>query len=243
MEGSEQTFPVVEIFGPTIQGEGPAAGTQCAFVRFGGCDYKCAWCDSAPAVLPENVRLARRMTAGQIAAEVRVKYDVPLVVLSGGNPLLHDLGQVVDWLHEGGYRVSVETQGTLWKEWINKVDQVVVSPKPPSAGYGDLPLGFYEFLSWTTVPVAIKVPCLTMRDVEWAGEVADTFPDRPFFLSVVTLMGGLDGKFEDGVVDTKEDILRRYLQVIELAQGDERLKRAIILPQLHALVWGHERGH
>ena len=56
-------FPVVEVFGPTIQGEGELAGVPTAFVRFGGCDYRCTWCDSLHAVLPEDVREAPRMTA------------------------------------------------------------------------------------------------------------------------------------------------------------------------------------
>ena len=49
-------LPVVEVFGPTIQGEGELAGVPTAFVRFGGCDYRCSWCDSLFAVLPEDVR-------------------------------------------------------------------------------------------------------------------------------------------------------------------------------------------
>ena len=39
-------IPVAEIFGPTIQGEGPHVGMQTLFVRVAGCDFKCAWCDS-----------------------------------------------------------------------------------------------------------------------------------------------------------------------------------------------------
>jgi 7-carboxy-7-deazaguanine synthase len=50
-----RTYPVVEVFGPTIQGEGALAGLPTLFVRFGGCDYRCSWCDSLLAVLPEQV--------------------------------------------------------------------------------------------------------------------------------------------------------------------------------------------
>ena len=39
-------IPVAEIFGPTIQGEGPHVGMKTMFVRVVGCDFKCAWCDS-----------------------------------------------------------------------------------------------------------------------------------------------------------------------------------------------------
>lgn len=48
--------PVIEIFGPTIQGEGALIGAPTHFIRFGGCDYRCIWCDSMFAVKPEEVR-------------------------------------------------------------------------------------------------------------------------------------------------------------------------------------------
>ena len=44
---------ISEIFGPTIQGEGPLIGRPSIFVRTGGCDYRCNWCDTLYAVLPE----------------------------------------------------------------------------------------------------------------------------------------------------------------------------------------------
>ena len=47
-----RTHPVIEVFGPTIQGEGAEAGLPTHFVRFGGCDYRCSWCDTMYAVDP-----------------------------------------------------------------------------------------------------------------------------------------------------------------------------------------------
>ena len=237
------TFPVVEIFGPTIQGEGPEVGTQCLFVRFGGCDYACAWCDSSHAVLPEEVRSAHRLNEAEIVANLTQLPWAPVVILSGGNPLLFNLGALVDMLHISGYRVSVETQGSKWKEWINRVDQVVVSPKPPSSGMVPSNTDLTEFLSKTRAPVAIKVPCRDQKDVQWAADLPGLFPGHPFFLSVVTLMGGLDGTYAGGRVDTVQDILDRYLDVITWAQAEPTLAEARILPQVHALAWGHERGH
>jgi 7-carboxy-7-deazaguanine synthase len=58
-----RTFPVIEIFGPTIQGEGAEAGLSTHFLRVGGCDYRCSWCDTMYAVDPATVRAtARRLT-------------------------------------------------------------------------------------------------------------------------------------------------------------------------------------
>src|SRR3954464_167518 len=62
---------VVEIFGPTIQGEGPLAGSKTMFVRLGGCDYRCTSCDSLHAVIPSAVKKhARYLTAEEITDEL-----------------------------------------------------------------------------------------------------------------------------------------------------------------------------
>src|SRR3954470_4973626 len=84
------TFPVVEVFGPTVQGEGPDAGIPAYFVRFGGCDWRCTWCDSMHAVDPAEVRAhAERLTATEIVDRLRALPPGPgLTVLSGGNPAL-----------------------------------------------------------------------------------------------------------------------------------------------------------
>ena len=67
-----KTFPVIEIFGPTIQGEGAEAGLPTHFVRFGGCDYRCSWCDTMYAVDPAVVRAtAERLSGDAIVARAR----------------------------------------------------------------------------------------------------------------------------------------------------------------------------
>jgi hypothetical protein len=63
----EKRIAVVEIFGPTIQGEGPLAGSKTMFIRFGGCDYRCQKCDSLHAVIPGAVKAgARYLTAEEL---------------------------------------------------------------------------------------------------------------------------------------------------------------------------------
>lgn len=243
MDNFDRRFPVIEIFGPTVQGEGPEVGTQAHFVRFGGCDFRCSWCDSPHAVLPERVRLgARKMSALEIVNKVRALGDVPLVILSGGNPLLHEIGDVVDWLHDSGFRVSVETQGTLYKEWINRLDQVVVSPKPPSSKMPGSTRMLRGFMSRLTAPVAFKVPCLDARDVEWAAGLHVEFPGIPFFLSVVTLAEDTVGGVNPSP-DTPDALLARTRNVIQWAQQYAALADARIFPQVHYLLWGNEKGH
>lgn len=147
---TERLIPVAEIFGPTLQGEGALAGLSTYFVRTGGCDFACSWCDSGHAVNPEEVRTLPRMSQALITAnllDLETKHPGPeWLTLSGGNPALHDLSLVVlDWqnneLHlyksDGAYptyKVAVETQGTKWQPWFADVNLLTVSPKPPSSG-------------------------------------------------------------------------------------------------------------
>src|SRR3954449_7996150 len=83
-----RTFPVIEIFGPTIQGEGAEAGLPTHFVRLGGCDYRCAWCDTMYAVDPATVRAAsERLAAAEVVERLRGLDGHPeWVTISGGNP-------------------------------------------------------------------------------------------------------------------------------------------------------------
>ena len=93
-----KTFPVIEIFGPTIQGEGAEAGLPTHFVRLGGCDYRCSWCDSLHAVLPEYRGRWTKLSAGEILAQVYHLAPPPMMItLSGGNPAIHSaLDSVVE---------------------------------------------------------------------------------------------------------------------------------------------------
>src|SRR5947209_16740694 len=97
-----KTFPVIEIFGPTIQGEGAEAGLPTHFIRLGGCDYRCSWCDTMYAVDPATVRRdSVRLGVGEIREALGDLGGAPRwVSISGGNPALHLLAPVVEALHD-----------------------------------------------------------------------------------------------------------------------------------------------
>lgn len=132
---NDKPIPVSEIYGPVIQGEGMFTGKPVLFVRFGGCDYRCEWCDSLYAVdKKEHGKSWTRITCEGITKtllRVSERTGVNTVVLSGGNPCIHDL---YDLVTEEGLCFHVETQGTLAPDWLNFVQHLTVSPKPPSAG-------------------------------------------------------------------------------------------------------------
>ena len=127
---------VSEIFGPTIQGEGALIGQPTVFVRTGGCDYRCDWCDSLHAVESEYRATWAPMAAETVMAEVaRLSGDRPIMVtLSGGNPAIQPLGPLITAGRARGYRFALETQGSIARDWFADLDMLVLSPKPPSSG-------------------------------------------------------------------------------------------------------------
>ena len=86
---------ISEIFGPTVQGEGPLIGRPTVFVRTGGCDFRCRWCDTLYAVLPEYRDEWRVMTPVEILTRVgELSGSQPVLVsLSGGNPAIQPLSR------------------------------------------------------------------------------------------------------------------------------------------------------
>ena len=105
---------ISEIFGPTIQGEGPLIGRPTVFVRTGGCDYRCTWCDTLYAVLPEYRDDWVPMTPDEIMARVNeLAGGKPVLVsLSGGNPALQPLAPLIALGRERGLSFVMETQGS-----------------------------------------------------------------------------------------------------------------------------------
>lgn len=234
-----RTFPVMEVFGPTIQGEGPDAGRPCHFVRFGGCDYSCSWCDSWHAVDPASVRAnAEKLTAVQIADRLDALADGPdTIVLSGGNPALLRLDDLVDELHDRGYRVAVETQGSRSPGWLATCDLVVVSPKPPTSGM-TTDWNALERTVWlahdSPAFVALKVVVGSDEDYAFARLVHERFPTVPFYLSVLN-PDGSDEAFDIG------GILAAYRDLCERVASDPMMRNARVMPQLHTLAWGNEK--
>ena len=238
-------LPVVEVFGPTIQGEGELAGVPTAFVRFGGCDYRCSWCDSLFAVLPEDVRRAPRMTPAAVAAALAALDGTPeWVTLSGGNPALLELGELVSLLHADGRKVTVETQGSVWRDWLADVDLLTVSPKPPSSGMAtaaneEESERFMQCAVAAGGHIVLKVVVFDEADYKWAAALRARYAGLPFHLSCGTDPPGPGTSHTEALAGVSQ----RYRWLCERAARDPAMDGARILPQLHVLAWGHQRGH
>lgn len=127
--GDGQTLEVKEIFG-TIQGEGPFAGHPAIFVRLSGCNLACYFCDT-------NFDQGERLSLIEIGRRVLVEQSQisrgDLVVLTGGEPLRQNIVPFVDRLLSVGFRVQIETAGTVWPPGLEDAlcDRVTIvcSPK------------------------------------------------------------------------------------------------------------------
>lgn len=126
-------LPLVEDF-YTIQGEGFHAGKPAYFIRLGGCDVGCRWCDAKytwnPRIFPPTDVDVVVDRAKQCAAQA--------IVITGGEPLLYPLGVLTSSLRDAGLEIFLETSGT--HPFSGEFDWVCLSPKrqmPPLAeAYG-----------------------------------------------------------------------------------------------------------
>lgn len=251
MKTTGRKFPVAEIFGPTIQGEGEYQGMPAHFVRFGGCDYKCDWCDTPHAVLPAAVRANERLEAADIIHRVVSLPGHPSwIVITGGNPALHELGALVHGLKQHGFLVSVETQGTRWKEWLREADSLCVSPKPPSSGMNIQRTEEYlsSFLARADgAPYFLKVVVFDHGDYEWAKMVHKKY----FFASMYLSAGNDAGKTvanpnrvdNRGTHQVVQDLLNRGRWLTNRVMVDPTMRDVRVQTQQHVLLWGNERGH
>ena len=149
------SLPLMEAF-YTIQGEGFHQGRAAYFIRLGGCDVGCTWCD-----VKESWDAAKHpAVAVHEIVKQATQYPGRLAVITGGEPLLHNLTSLTTQLKQAGFETNIETSGSspLSGEW----DWICLSPKKFKA---PLP---------AIVPLAheLKVVIFNKHDFEWAETYA-----------------------------------------------------------------------
>lgn len=243
-EATERTLRVAEVFGPTIQGEGALAGLPTHFVRLGGCDYRCVWCDSLHAVLPSYRLGWARMTPAEVAGVLRAQLparpgwpaDVqPWVTLSGGNPVLQPCGPLVALLHRDGWRVALETQGSVAPAWLSTLDHLTLSPKPPSSGHTTPTEQMLAAIDAGPAFTSVKVVVFDADDYAYARAMllaAHGAGVRHLYVSV----GTPPMAPTEDVAVVRRRVLDAYAPLA--AQVAEDLPMVRVLPQLHVLAWG-----
>lgn len=130
------TYRINEIF-YTLQGEGAHSGIPAVFVRFSGCNLRCPWCDTEFAEYST-------MDTNAIIAEITGLYDVAnerrkMVVLTGGEPSLQVDAELVKALHDSGFYICIETNGTHplpdGIDWITCSPKMIESRKPEAESH------------------------------------------------------------------------------------------------------------
>lgn len=249
--------PIIEVFGPTIQGEGALIGAPTLFLRTGGCNYRCTWCDTLFAVLPEEVKKnATYMTFEEITSKIEEFPWTPYMTISGGDPCMHKgLGDVVAWLKTKYIQVAIETQGELWQDWLLNCDYVTFSPKPPSSGnITDIPQLVQKCIKlWRTVRhITIKPVIFNEADLQYAIDALNAFRSASggvfdtFCFQAGTIheeMVEQESAKESVVRDKRNQILESQAWLIDRLKAKQQEQpdlfdwRTRILPQLHAAIW------
>lgn len=238
-------LPVLEIFGPTIQGEGMVIGQKTMFVRTAGCDYSCSWCDSSFTWDGSGKKDIRMMEAEEIWQQLKKigGNQFSFVTISGGNPaLLKNLDELTEILKANQIKIGLETQGSRWQDWFYEIDELTISPKPPSSGMvTDFQVldNIIENLekSVTSQNISLKVVVFDDDDYAYAKKVHLRYPTIPFFLQV--------GNDDTSTINDHElllHLLKKYEDLIDKVVLDQDFNHVKVLPQLHTLLWGNKRG-
>ncbi|HAG35160.1 MAG: 7-carboxy-7-deazaguanine synthase [Cryomorphaceae bacterium BACL18 MAG-120924-bin36] len=148
-------LPLMEAF-RTVQGEGAHTGRPSFFMRIGGCDVGCHWCD-----VKESWDAQRHpLTSLDELLELPGNQD-SIVVITGGEPLMWDMGPLTEGLRARGFRVHLETSGAypVTGSW----DWVCLSPKKTKA----------PLVEWYALANELKVIIFNDDDFKWAAAHAE----------------------------------------------------------------------
>lgn len=232
------TFPISEIF-LTVQGEGLSVGCPAIFIRFGGCNLTCHWCDTKYTWDGKLYNLKEeitRMTLSEILTQVKQLTSglakPPILVLTGGEPLLQPhlkLRTLLLELLPYYSHVEVETNGTIRPsdEITSFVNHWNVSPKLPSAQTRALDNLFFEY------------PRVVPHDMYSVKFVVVNHNDFPFIRVFSKRVGIPAGNIIiQPEATTVQELIKKSLDFYpEVIRNGWRLGT-----RLHIFLWGDAKG-
>jgi organic radical activating enzyme len=144
----------------TLQGEGFHTGKAAYFIRLGGCDVGCVWCD-----VKESWDASKHphQSVEQIVQDAQ-QFPGRMVVITGGEPLMHNLDALTAALHHAGFSINIETSGS--SPLSGQLDWICVSPKKFKAPLPEVLEKAHE----------LKVVVFNKSDFEWAEKHAAMVP-------------------------------------------------------------------
>jgi organic radical activating enzyme len=153
------TYPIVETF-HSLQGEGYWTGVSAFFIRLGGCDVHCPWCDQKESWSQAN----HPFLSCQILSKQVVETQPSIIIITGGEPLMHDLYPLTEELHSTGIPIHLETSGAY--PLSGEFNWITFSPKPYKLPHESI----YPHVK------ELKVVIGTPEDLEWAEAEAEKVP-------------------------------------------------------------------
>lgn len=119
VDAAEDSLLVHSLF-PTIQGEGPFAGQRAVFIRLAGCSLACSWCDTE---FEEGSERIPNDSIFELLEDERAGQNSPLCVITGGEPMRQNLGELVKTLLLADWRVQIESAGIHWIPSFENLEQ------------------------------------------------------------------------------------------------------------------------
>ena len=211
-------YRISEIF-DSIEGEGKRTGYMSIFIRLTGCNLRCSYCDTkyAQVMGKEDVEMDEDKLIEKIKS-----YPWKLITLTGGEPLLQNVENLVRRLALTGYKINIETNGAvplLPHRWINVF--YTMDWKCPSSGENDKMLK--DNLKQLTKYDVLKFVVGSQEDLDEMRNIIKTCPTKPLFY-VSPVYGEIDS--QDIVQYIKDNKLDVCMQI-----------------QLHKVIWNpDERG-
>lgn len=157
IQSTTQALPVMEAF-YTLQGEGFHQGRAAYFIRLGGCDVGCHWCDVKESW---DINAHPKLSLEQIVKESS-QYKGRLAVVTGGEPLMHNLDELTTALHQAGFETNIETSGVC-EQVTGAWDWICFSPKKFKKPNPEIYKVAHE----------LKVIIYNQSDFEWAESFAE----------------------------------------------------------------------
>jgi len=208
------TLNITEIF-YSLQGEAKEVGIPTVFVRLTGCPLRCNYCDTTYAFKGNNP-----LSIGSIMEQV-AKYNTHYVCVTGGEPMAQSNCLILlDTLIEAGYKVSMETSGSIDISPVNKKVSVVMDLKTPSST--EKSQNRYENIALLESKDQLKFVIASRSDFDWCCSILENY---------------------DVLSDVLFSPVYESLKPVELADWIlEKQLNVRLQVQLHKLLWGDQKG-
>jgi 7-carboxy-7-deazaguanine synthase len=208
------TLNITEIF-YSLQGEAKEVGIPTVFVRLTGCPLRCNYCDTAYAFKGNNP-----LSIASIMEQVE-KYNTHYVCVTGGEPMAQrNCLILLDTLIEAGYKVSMETSGSIDISPVNKKVSVVMDLKTPSST--EQSQNRYENIALLESKDQLKFVIASRSDFDWCCSILESY---------------------DVLSDVLFSPVYENLKPVDLADWIlEKQLNVRLQVQLHKLLWGDQKG-